>query len=322
MTFTTNLKEKPLPPGTRIVTLVNKAPQDGSRIIRRGSIGVVLQKLGEDMFEIKLPDDRIVHFLREEIQPQRDSFRVEHVMQELTHESIKPHVAFEFIVGSTAYGLAVPTSDEDCVGSYVLPSRQLWGLRKYQETVQTHVPDGTYHEIGKFIQLACKGNPNTIELGEIVSIPGLVKIPPQNEILWELFDRWYEIFVSKYVFSAYQSYAINQFKKIEQDLRNREEIRWKHACHLLRLLWSGAECMRTGRIVVRPEDSVREYLLRVRNGEITQEEFRECRLKFEREFQEAFDRTLLPEQANFEEANKLLIAIREREYRHSTSSLG
>jgi len=34
-------------------------------------------------------------------------------------------------------------------------------------------------------------------------------------------------------FQTFNGYAMSQFKKIEQDIRNHGEVRWKHAMHLL-----------------------------------------------------------------------------------------
>jgi uncharacterized protein len=42
------------------------------------------------------------------------------------------------------------------------------------------------------------------------------------------------------IFQTFNGYAMSQFKKIEQDIRNHGEVRWKHAMLLLRLLLTGA----------------------------------------------------------------------------------
>src|ERR1043165_3613194 len=61
---------------------------------------------------------------------------------------------------------------------------------------------------------------------------------------------------------------MSQFKKIEQDIRNRGEVRWKHAMHLLRLLLTGASTLRDARVPVRVE-AHRERLLTVKRGEMS-----------------------------------------------------
>lgn len=306
---------KNLPVGTQIVTTADQRSPVG--FIKKGSVGVIRQQLEADLFLVKLPDDREVQFAREHLMSQRDSFRVEHMTVDLLPEEIRPWVEFEFVAGSTAYGLNTPDSDEDIVGGYIIPTDRILGLKNFQETVVRHEPDATYHEIKKLIHLACKGNPNVMEFGEIYKIPALVKTAPKNELILELFSRWSELFMSRYVFRAYQGYAMSQFKKLETDLRNQGEIRWKHACHLLRLLWSGAYCLRTGQVVVRPRDfseDVHNKLMEVRHGVWTLKQLVDYRHQLETEFQEAFDNCKLPEQANFEEAHKLLVEIRKRTF--------
>lgn len=305
---------KNFPVGTHVVTVVDKNSPRG--FVKRGSVGVV-QSFVDDDFVIKMPDGREIKFLREDLMSQRDSFRVEHIKVDLSPEEISSWIVFEFIAGSTAYGLNTPDSDQDVVGTYVLPTEMMLGLKEFQDTVVRHEPDATYHEIEKLIQLGAKGNPNVIEFAKISQIPELVKVSPKNELILELFTRWNELFLSKYVFRAYQGYAISQFKKIEQDLRNHGEIRWKHACHLLRLLWSGTQCLIHGDVVVRPKDvdiHVHNRLMEIRHGRVSLEEMMDWRQKLEEDFQSAFDACVLPDTANFEEAHKLLVRIRKSNF--------
>lgn len=309
---------KNFPNGTHIVTIVDKRIGEGQ--VKKGSVGVVYQRLTENSYLIKLPDGREFSMYDNEMRPRRDSFRAEHIRTDLTFTDIRPWMVYEFVRGSIAYGLNTPESDEDLTGAFVLPPRFLFGMKKYKDTVHKNPDqsDEEYHEIGKLIQLACAGNPNVIEFGEIIKIPALVKLAPTDELICELFDRWSDIFLSKYVFQAYQGYAISQFKLIERDLRNRETIRWKHACHLLRLLWSGTECMKIGRIILRPKDHseyIHNRLMEVRSGLCTEEQLRKWRIELEKDFQAAFDSCNLRDKADFEEANKLLIAIREKFYK-------
>jgi hypothetical protein len=41
---------------------------------------------------------------------------------------------------------------------------------------------------------------------------------------------------------------MSQFKKLEQDLRARAEIKWKHAMHLMRPLLSGINALNEGHL--------------------------------------------------------------------------
>lgn len=41
-----------------------------------------------------------------------------------------------------------------------------------------------------------------------------------------------QLFLAKLIYQTYNGYVMSQFKKLEQDLRARGEIKWKHAMHL------------------------------------------------------------------------------------------
>ena len=69
------------------------------------------------------------------------------------------------------------------------------------------------------------------------------------------------------IFQTFNGYAMSQFKKIEQDIRTQGEVRWKHAMHLLRLLLTGAQTLREGRVPVRVE-AHRDRLLSIKRGEV------------------------------------------------------
>jgi hypothetical protein len=75
------------------------------------------------------------------------------------------------------------------------------------------------------------------------------------------------IFLSRYVHRTYNAYVLSQFKKIEQDLRNSGEVRWKYVMHLIRLLLSGVVILREGFVpleVGEYRDRANEFLIRAR----------------------------------------------------------
>ena len=44
------------------------------------------------------------------------------------------------------------------------------------------------------------------------------------------------IFLSRLVYQTYNGYVMSQFKKMQADIRNQGQVKWKHVMHLLRLL--------------------------------------------------------------------------------------
>ena len=67
------------------------------------------------------------------------------------------------ISGSQAYGLALPTSDTDVKGVYVVPKRTFYGL-SYNDQLSNETNDINYYELRKFVDLLLKNNPNILEL--------------------------------------------------------------------------------------------------------------------------------------------------------------
>ena len=117
------------------------------------------------------------------------------------------------------------------------------------------------------------------------------------------------IFLSQHVYRTYNAYALSQFKKLERDLRNQGQFRWKHVMHLLRLLLSGITVLRHG-FVPLEVGGYRDRLLSIRSGQTDWEEIEKWRLTLHRELDNALTATALPEQPDFHCANEFLIRAR------------
>ena len=116
-------------------------------------------------------------------------------------------------------------------------------------------------------------------------------------------------FLSKLIYQTYNGYVMSQFKKLEQDLRARGEIKWKHAMHLMRLLLSGISALREGELRVLLDEH-REALLSIKRGEQPWPEVNAWRLRLHKEFDEAFASTRLPERPDYAWANEFLLKAR------------
>jgi len=150
--------------------------------------------------------------------------------------------------------------------------------------------------------MALKANPNILEC---LYSPMVEKQTPLAAELLTIRDR----FLSQMIFQTFNGYAMSQFKKIEQDIRNHGEVRWKHAMHLLRLLLTGAATLRDARVPVHVE-AHRERLLAVKRGELPWAEVDAWRKDLHRDFESALAGTRLPERPDYEAANLFLIQAR------------
>jgi predicted nucleotidyltransferase len=182
-----------------------------------------------------------------------------------------PNVLLSGIVGSTAYGLAHEGSDIDRLGVFAAPTVALLGLSKPAESVVSSKPDATFHEAGKMASLLLKCNPAVTELIWLPEDLYEVRTP-----LGDGLRRIRHCFLSrKYTRDAFLGYATSQFGRLENrgdgsfsaDTRKRTS---KHARHLARLVWQGAELYRDGVLRVRLEDPerFRDFGERVAAGDL------------------------------------------------------
>jgi uncharacterized protein len=160
-----------------------------------------------------------------------------------------------------------------------------------------------YWEIQKFIVLALKANPNVLEClySPIVEFA----TPLAEELL-----AMREAFLSKLVFQTYSGYVASQFKKMQIDMRNQGRVKWKHVMHLIRLLISGIDVLREGKLIVEVGES-REKLLAIKRGEVPFAEADAWRKRLQVEFEHAFQQTALPDRPDYERVNAFLVHARK-----------
>jgi uncharacterized protein len=145
--------------------------------------------------------------------------------------STTDHLLLKCISGSKAYNLSLPTSDTDIKGIFVLPQHELYGLT-YTEQVSNHSNDEIYFELGRFIELLSKNNPNILELLSTPESFTLFRHP-----LMDLIKP--EDFLSKLCFDTFAGYAKTQIKKakglnkkINQSFEKRKKSILEF-CHLI-----------------------------------------------------------------------------------------
>jgi predicted nucleotidyltransferase len=114
-------------------------------------------------------------------------------------------ILFEVISGSKSFGLNTPTSDTDIKGVYYLPKEKFFGL-DYIPQISNETNDEVYYEIGRFVELLIKNNPNILE----------ILASPDDCILYKhtLMEHLkLEDFLSKLCKDSFAGYAVTQIKK-------------------------------------------------------------------------------------------------------------
>ena len=271
-----------------------------------GSVGVVVRSPVDrthayrvkfnDGFEAAVHHDQLVRlseFKRERIGDSADASLID----------LNERIIFRCVIGSRAYGLEDDQSDTDRRGIYLPPAELHWSLYGVPEQLENEETQEAYWELQKFIVLALKANPNVLEClySPIVEF----STPLAKELL-----AIRQSFLSKLVFQTYSGYVASQFKKMQMDIRNHGKVKWKHVMHLIRLLISGIDVLREGRVVVQVGPQ-RERLLEVKRGEVPFDEADAWRKRLQLEFNQAFENTSLPERPDYERANAFLIHARK-----------
>ena len=137
----------------------------------------------------------------------------------------------ESISGSRAYGLALPTSDTDIKGVFVLPEERLWGMEKVEQ-VNNESNDISFYEVGRFVELLAKNNPNLLEMLDPAPHHVVQKHP-----LFDLLSP--TLFLSKLCKDTFAGYALTQIKKargLHKKILNPQDKTRKsvlHFCHIL-----------------------------------------------------------------------------------------
>ncbi|SEK77938.1 Predicted nucleotidyltransferase [Olivibacter domesticus] len=114
-------------------------------------------------------------------------------------------ILFECISGSKAYGLDTAASDTDIKGVFYLPKEQFFGL-EYIPQVSNETNDEVYYELGRFVDLLIKNNPNILELLATPASCILHKHPIIERLRLDQF-------LSKQCKDTFGGYAITQIKK-------------------------------------------------------------------------------------------------------------
>ncbi|MBO9199372.1 MULTISPECIES: DNA polymerase beta superfamily protein [Niastella] len=112
---------------------------------------------------------------------------------------------FECISGSKAYGLNTAQSDTDLRGVYYLPKAQFYGL-EYIPQISNETSDEVYYELGRFVELLIRNNPNILEVLASPEDCILFNHPIMNRLSMELF-------MSKLCKETFAGYALTQIKK-------------------------------------------------------------------------------------------------------------
>jgi uncharacterized protein len=186
----------------------------------------------------------------------------------------------------------------------VAPTPQFWSLTKPPPHVEGPDPETFSWEVERFCELALKANPNLLE---VLHSPAVRTLTPLGEELLALRPA----FLSQLVYQTYCGYVLSQFKKLEADLRQHGQPRWKHVMHLIRLLLAARDLLRHGQLTLDVGDH-RERLLAIRRGEMSWADAEAWRLRLHADLDDALDHTPLPAGPDAGRVDGWLYSVRAR----------
>jgi len=291
-------------PGTQVVLKVDRALPDGS-CRQRGSVALVVASPEDNRqpYVVRFADGQELAVPFAEL-----ALRRKEVEDDLaqTEVDLRPFIIYRCRVGSQAFGLAGTTSDDDLRGIYLPPARLHWSLYKLPEQLEfaDAGADEVYWELEKFLKLALKANPNVLE---VLWTPDVLLA---DEVALRL-RGLREAFLSRHLYKTYSGYVLSQFRRMANAFAKQGTYKPKHAMHLVRLLYSGIEALRTGVIRIDVGEH-RAELLAIKSGALTFAQARDRALALDREFQAAFRQTRLPEQPAYQPVDEFLLWARRR----------
>ncbi|MGW3851619.1 nucleotidyltransferase domain-containing protein [Streptomyces fagopyri] len=222
---------------------------------------------------------------------------------------VRDHTIYSCVMGSRAFGLATDDSDTDRRGVFLAPTPLFWRLEKPPTHVEGPADEQFSWELERFCVLALRANPNILEC---LHSPLVEYADDTGRALLDL----REAFLSRRAHETFARYAQGQHRKLEADVRRHGAPRWKHAMHLLRLLMTSRDLLRTGTLTIDVGDR-REPLLAVKRGEVPWPRFEAWMSRLEAEADEAGARSPLPAEPDHARVEDFLVGVRRASARRA-----
>jgi len=219
------------------------------------------------------------------------------------------------LVGSRAHNLARPDSDYDFRGVFIVPTVDLLALGHNTKTTQwiEGKIDDTSWEVGHFLFMATKCNPNILDVFRAVPQP-LEEPDELAEATGKLLLRLWPHVVSRVqARDAFLGYSHNQFKKMmDQEAVDTPRV-WKYGTTYLRVLQQGIDLQLTGAYDLAIADAAwRDQLRAVREGRCTRGEIIDNAVRLQARLYAAEQESVLPDKPDLEAVNHFLLQARRR----------
>ncbi|GGP31991.1 nucleotidyltransferase [Streptomyces capoamus] len=222
---------------------------------------------------------------------------------------VRDHTIYACVMGSRAFGLATDASDTDRRGVFLAPTPLFWRFDKPPTHVDGPGEERFSWELERFCELALRGNPNILEC---LHSPLVEHLDDTGRELLSLRGA----FLSRQAHDTFARYALGQRRKLDADIRTTGAPRWKHAMHLLRLLMSARDLLRTGELRI-DVGACREPLLAVKRGEVPWARVEAWMVRLAAEGEEALRGSPLPAEPDHARVAGFLYRVRRASARQA-----
>ena len=219
------------------------------------------------------------------------------------------------LVGSRAHNLARPDSDYDFRGVFVVPTVDLLALghnTKHTQWIEGKIDDTSW-ELGHFLHMATKCNPNILDVFRALPQPLAEPDGFASGTGQLLLRLWPHVVSRSQARDAFLGYSHNQFKKMmDQEAVDTPRV-WKYGTTYLRVLQQGIDLQETGEYSLAVDDPAwRDQLRAVREGRCTRGEIIDLAVSLQARLYAAAQDSALPDEPDLDAVNHFLLATRRR----------
>lgn len=198
-----------LPKGTRVVLRCDVRDETG--YVHRAASPAVVREVVYETYTLETPAGRQFLAQRDQLTVTKKGQLTDLGLSQWDFRRLHDHVIYSAVVGSQAWGLAGPDSDEDVRGCYLAPFEGSQGLWRVPDEIHDAGLEEAYWEVGKLVYQGLRGDANTLE---VLWSPLHRVCTPLGERL--LSER--QMFVSMNVMGSFGRYAQSQFRNIERSV--------------------------------------------------------------------------------------------------------
>lgn len=208
------------------------------------------------------------------------------------------------VVGSHAHGTAGEGSDTDIRNIYLLPALSFCALDPPPaRAAKAAEGDENSWELGHFLNLCCKGSPTVLE----VLLVEPFECSDEGRRLRELFPT---MLARTPIFNAFYGFVRGEQKTF---LSPNSERTFKSMGHYLRILYNGAELLRTGTMTVRIVDTpIGASCIKAKRGLMSADEVLAMGETLLADLRLAYEQSPLPDSVDTEPLKTFLLDIRRK----------